>query len=178
MTSAVLAAASTSSGWYVVTRAYSQPHVARVRAAAAWAASCVFPSATAAPSAGSTRGRAASLLQLDVLLAQEALQRVVELLHHRVAHQQERPIRDQVHHLGEVRLGRPCECTSRAFNRFSLDGQLPCLCYVWGEQYLGMIYSSSPATQSPRTPPAAQLMPGWKASSPHSGSALLEAACT
>ena len=68
-------------------------------------------------------------------------------------------------------FGLPCECTSIWLSRSS-DGQLPAR--GWGEQYLPMMYSSSPATQSPRMPPAAQSMRGWKASWAHAGSALVK----
>jgi hypothetical protein len=54
-----------------------------------------------------------------------------------------------------------------AFRRSS-DGQLPLRGRA--EQYLGMMYSSSPATQSPRRPPAAQSILGWKRRSAHWGS--------
>ena len=65
-------------------------------------------------------------------------------------------------------FGLSAEWTSIRSRRSS-DGQLP-RGRRWREQYLGMMYSSSPATQSPRTPPAFQLIPGWKVSSAHAGS--------
>ena len=63
----------------------------------------------------------------------------------------------------------PAEWTSTLASRSS-DGNGPALGV--GSQYLGMMYSSSPATQSPRTPPAFQLMFGWNFRSAHSGSSF------
>lgn len=41
-----------------------------------------------------------------------------------------------------------------------------------GVQYLGKMYSSSPATQSPRTPPPSQSIAGWKERRAHEGSRM------
>lgn len=68
-------------------------------------------------------------------------------------------------------FGRPAECTSMRLSRSS-EGKLPTR--GRGEQYLGMMYSSSPATQSPRRPPARQSMRGWKLSCAQDGSSLLK----
>ena len=75
-----------------------------------------------------------------------------------------------------VALGSGCEYTSAASSRSSEGHRLILGSFfravLVGSQYLCSIYSISPTTQSPRMPPACQLMRGWKASLAHAGSRL------